>query len=367
MRLLAIVADQSIAARVRHIAQCNPEIEWDCVTIRDDAAVQPTEWCERVHHMALRDRWLAEEPQEPHLPEHEHLQFERAALALELPMGAQWFHYSPALVYMADTLMAVLDTFPGDTYDAMVLWGEGGWYNEVAQWWARGNGLRVNGAPVVYVERGSFPGMLVVDGTGLQEGHCDLPLYERYEVAPETVQRWLSVATWQAIEPQRATTPGDVTRLLQGRETVFVPLQVPYDSNMIMRADGVHTNHGLLEWVAEHRAGKQVIVKKHPVDLFTSNEKLVAKCQELGFGWTDYAIHPLLEQVAEVVTINSQVGVEAWMHGVEVTWLGQPAFRLASVPAWRNLEILRFGYYVEPACFAERVRAILLRQKGGRA
>jgi len=362
MRLLAIAADSNAAVRFRQIARCNPGMTWDCVTVREDAVGELYDWTKRAHHLALRDRWVEATPQGEVLPDILALSYERACGALALPLNEKFLWYAPALLEMVSALRQALSAWEQQHYDALVLWSQWCWYNEVAKGWARERGI-----PIIYVERASFPGMLIVDGTGLAEGHSDLELYAGMTVGDEDYRNWLSLATSQAIEPQRLTTPGQVRQALKGRRTTFVPLQMPYDTNMVFRAGAICTNDGLLDWVDIHRkADEQIIVKKHPADWFTSPAALEAKCAALDFRLVDFAVHPLLEQVDHVATINSQVGIEAWMHGVPVTFLGQPSFRLAGLTPQRNIEAL-LAYYIAPAQFTQRAREIIARQKGGAA
>jgi hypothetical protein len=51
------------------------------------------------------------------------------------------------------------------------------------------------------------------------------------------------------------------------------------------------------------------------------------------------------------------------MHGVPVTFLGQPSFRLGDLSPRQNIEAL-LSYYIAPAQFAQRAREIIARQKG---
>lgn len=358
MRLLVLVPNSSPALWLRHVARWNPDLTWDALIVRDEAVGELYDWCETVRVLGVRDRWLGLDPPDTEaVPDLPHLQYERACCGLDLTLVGQFWHHAH-LPDMADMLRGMLERwFPGE-YDAVVLWNETGWHNETAKLWAQERGL-----PVIFVERASFPGMLVVDGTGLREECCDLERYGETRVAPEIMRAWLSVGTRQSIETQRVTTSGEVHRLLGGVKTTLVPLQVPYDTNMVFRAGVVNTNDALLEWAAANHVTEQVVVKRHPVDIFTDQERLEAKCEELGFLLTDYAVQSLLEQVDRVLTINSQVGVEAWMHEVPVTFLGRPAFRMNKHPQ-RNLEVLRFGYYVEPVGFGARVREIIERKNG---
>jgi hypothetical protein len=363
LRLLAVVPDSNAAVKLRHIARYNPDCQWQCITVRDDAVGQLYDWVNHfggVHHLAIRDRWVVEGEVEcgPN-PYNSSLIYEAEVACLNVPMVSKFWQYSLALRDLAVVLSSMLSEWALYDYDAMVIWGERCWYNEMAKRWAHCRGL-----PVIFVERAAFPGMFIVDGTGLSDGCSDLEWYEGARAPEGEFQPWLSAMTLQGIEQQRPTTPAQVREVIPIGRTIFVPLQMPFDTNMVFRTEGgINTNEALLEWVAKHRPGQRVVVKRHPSDWFTDEARLVAKCAELGFTLVDFAVHPLLEQVQEVVTINSQTGVEAWMHGVDVTWLGKPGFMLEGLQPEEMLQVLRWGYYVEASRFGERVREILARKK----
>jgi hypothetical protein len=361
LRLLAVVPDSNAAVKFRHLARYNPSTRWDCITIRDEATTQLYDWADTVHHLCLRDRWFTDVPFAGCLPNIPELAYERAVAQLDLPLVTNFMHFPEALLDPCEVLNTMLTRWTARHYDALILWGERCWYNEVtkawAQMWSKDAPL-----PTVFMERTVFPGMFTVDGTGLSAGHNDLPLYRDVRMETDEFAAWVSGMTLTGVEQQRPTTAAEVRQLLPPGKTIFVPLQMPFDTNMVFRAEGgVNTNEALLDWVARHRPGMRVVVKKHPGDWFTDAGRLAAKCEELGFLLVDFAIHPLLEQVQEVVTINSQVGIEAWMHGVPVKWLGEPGFKLEGVTGAEMLQVLRKGYYVVPGEFGGRVREIIKR------
>jgi hypothetical protein len=362
LRLLAVVRDSNAAVKFRHLARYNPDCLFDCITVRDEATTQLYDWSRHTHHLSVKDMWFTDFPQKTDLlPDLPHLSYERAIPRLHLPLVSTFMHYTPALPDLCEVLGGMLTMWCREKYDAVVLWGEKCWYNEVAKEWAQ-TWSEHGPLPIVYVERAAVPGMFTADGTGLSAGQSDLELYRDVRVTPDRLARWLSSVTLTGIEQQRPTTPAEVRERLPLGRNIFVPLQVPFDTNMVFRTGGkAETNSELLDWVAKHYAGQRVVVKRHPSDGFTDQGRLEARCAELGFELVDFAIHPLMEQVAEVVTINSQTAVEAWMHGVKVVFLGEPAFALEGMTGAEMLQVLRWGYYVEPGGFGERVRQIIER------
>ena len=170
------------------------------------------------------------------------------------------------------------------------------------------------------------------------------------------------MAPWQNIASQPRTTIGMAKQATDNKPSVFVPLQVSVDTNMIFRTDAIRNNYGLLEYVRTAYPDHQIIVKKHPGDGFTSDEVLMAYCDAHGMALVNMATHSLLQCVDKVVSINSQVIIEAWMHGLRPEILGQPAFDLPDEEDKDALlYTLRFAYYIEPWQFTERLKRIVGR------
>jgi hypothetical protein len=363
LRLLAVAPGSGALVRYRHLKQSNPDTTWDCVVVREEAFHEVYDWTDNpVVDLALTDRWPVDgEQQSIDFEGHPYLAYEQACVDLRSPLVTKTLWYSGDLPEMAMKVQEALEAFPFD-YDGLVLWNDRCWYNEAAKDWAM-----VHDLPVIYVERATFPGMLVVDGTGLDAGHNDLELYRHLRADDEELRRWLSMAILQTNEAQPETTAGVVRNVIGNDPFVFVPLQVPYDTNLIFRAGEGGNNETLLRY-AETIAqdGEKVVVKQHPRDWFTFGPYLNSVCHFFGLQLVDLGIHALLEQASKVVTYNSQVGIEAWMHGVEVEWLGEPAFVLDGLTPVENLAMLRFGYYVEPWQFGDRVRSILARKAAER-
>lgn len=379
MKVLAVLPDGNVIDRVRWLAKWNPEIEWDVIGIAPDSAWEPVDWASSFRCLDCDWREVTNRPQEDDddigLGGNSHLKYELACQQLRSPLLGYWYHYHK---YELLHGLADLDNLirPKTDYDVLLTWGERGWYNECAIGIAR-----KHGKPVCRLERATFPGMFVADETGLEQGRCDLEKWHRecvgvvlqqqewLESVSDTrpivrpwrcgLSHWLSVAPWQAIEAQPRTTIGMASQILDGRPSVFVPLQVPVDTNMVFRAGAVHDNHALLEYVRTKYPEHQIIVKKHPGDGFTCPEKLQSYCDEHGLTLVDMATHAILQVVDRVVSINSQVIIEAWMHNKPVEILGQPAFDLPNEPNKEALlYTLRFAYYIEPWQLQNRISSI---------
>lgn len=360
MKVLAVVPDGNVMDRLKWVAKFNPEIEWDVIGVHPDCTWEPVDWTKSFVGLDCEYRETCSSPQDDEddvgLRGQKCLAYESACRDLRSPLLGYWFHYDKhEILFGVAKLATELDEVE---CDMVVTWGERGWYNEVVLEWAGGNGL-----PWCRLERATFPGMLVADGTGLEQGRCDLASChkpETWETFPyEQLGTWLSVAPWQAIEAQPRTTLGMASQLLDNRPSVFVPLQVPVDTNMIFRTGEVSDNHSLLEYVADKYKGYNVLVKKHPSDGFTSDSALETYCIQKGFQLVNGATHAYLQVVNEVVSINSQVIIEAWMHGLKPEILGKPAFDLPDEEDKEALlYTLRFAYYIEPWQLTERLQQI---------
>ena len=365
MKVLAVVPDGNVMDRVRWLAKWNPEIEWDVIGIGSDCAWEPVDWVSSFRCLGVDYREVKSYPQEPApcFSDHPTLQYEKACCVLRSPLLGYWYHYDneELLLGVAELSRALRES----QCDVLLTWGERGWYNEVAADWANAFGI-----PHCRLERATFPGMFVADGTGLEQGRCDLGDLHHHRLHDMSLlssmrreklyQDWLSVAPWQAIESQPRTTLGMAAQYLDDRPSVFVPLQVPVDTNMVFRSNV--DNWGLLEYVGVNFPNHNVLVKKHPGDQFTSDEALQSHCDERGFQLVTGASHAFLQVVDEVASINSQVIIEAWMHGLSPTILGQPAFDLPEETDKQSLlYTLRFAYFIEPWQLTDRLAWIRSR------
>lgn len=362
MKVLAVVPDGNVLDRVRWLAKCNPEIEWDVIGVAPDSVFESTDWAANSVFLNCDWREVKNCPQGDDFSDHATVQYEKACSRLRSPLLGYWYHYHVDEMLRGVSRLAA--ELAGRECDVLLTWGERGWYNEVCGAWAGDMGL-----PWCRIERATFPGMVVADGTGLEQGRCDLGTFhlggDDYYHKPsqeltEDLCKWLSVAPWQTIEAQPRTTLGMASKVLDDRPSVFVPLQVPVDTNMIFRTGDVSDNFDLLKYVAAHYPGHNILVKKHPADGFTSDEALASYCHNMNMTLVTGATHSYLQVVDKVVSINSQVIIEAWMHGTEVEILGQPAFDLPDESDKQALlYTLRFAYYIEPWQLTERLEWII--------
>lgn len=355
MKVLAVIPDGNVMDRLRIYSQWNPDLQWDIVTIRPDAMMEPDDWVNSVRHLEIDDRRVSDYQPEA-FPDIECCQYEQACHALRDDFLTQWFVYDPEAVSRGVDLLRqkLMSLLPADV---IVTWGERGWYNEVSLGFAKEIGI-----PTCRLERATFPGMLIADGTGLEQGRTDLgqihAAMNNNTLPYEQLLTWLSTAVWGSVEQQERTTRGTVDRLLDDRETVFVPLQVPFDTNLVFRSNGFG-NQQLLEWVAEHKPRSRCLVKCHPGDIFSDADRVAAFCFDHGWELVRYGSHALIEAADTVVSINSQCIIEGWMHGKSPIILGNPAFDLPDEHDKEALlYTLRFAYYLEPWQLHDRLRRI---------
>ena len=371
MNILAVVPDNNIVDILRIYSEWNPELRWHVITIRPDAAEESEDWMESATHLRVHDREMIDCPPGP-FPLESFCQYERACHEHRSPFIIHYLEYDSVAVEQG-CLMLQKQMTAMLPVDAVVTWGERGWYNEVAIDFAETHGLSI-----CRLERATFPGMLVADGTGLEQGRCDLEMWHRMEWPRTSKSRWnwaieacvtrkmqfdwwLSTAVWQNIEPQERTTAGMVNRFLDDRPSIFVPMQVPFDTNLIFRANH-QNNFTMLEYVAENYPNHRVLVKMHPADRFSDKHNVAAYCADHGWEYVMLGSHAIIDAVDKIVSINSQCIIEAWMHNTEVEILGQPAFDLPDeTDKEALLYTLRFAYYIEPWQLTERLKGIVNR------
>jgi len=360
MKVLAVVPDLTILNILRRVASYNPGIDWHVIVVRSDAADEPVEWASACERMMIADRILIPMPPEPPPAgvDDELFAYEVACTQMCFSVIKWYFEYDwGALRSAAHRLENLVDAGLGAA-DCLVLWGERCWYNVVAKRTAQHLGW-----PVLHLERASFPGMFVADPSGLDQETNTLSahyLANEMDSAKEVeLGAWLPLASLQTIEPQAEGFMGDLLGKINSQlPSVLVPLQVPFDTNMVFRAPGVHRNMALVERVMEmYPSGDTVLAKFHPADRFSDRDKLFWECRRRGVYLIEHGLYDLLGIAEHVVSINSQVVVDAAIRGVPFTTLGDPGF-IPNVPDLdirRWLHTLRFRYYVGPHQIGSRI------------
>lgn len=194
----------------------------------------------------------------------------------------------------------------GASYDGLVVWNDRLWYNEVALEWARE--IRI---PYVVLERGCYPGTMIVDGVGLDEGHNQFrKIWEEYKIAASDIKSYRHLDKGGTLEhqPDGGLAAWEIVdELPPHKPVVFAPLQVPIDTNVVFRGGG---NKELLDFATQD-PDIAVIAKRHPKDFWTNEEWLKDYCSDRGVMLIDADIKSILPVCCGVVTQNSQVGIDA--------------------------------------------------------
>lgn len=354
MRVLAVLPDSNILDRVADIAGYNSGITWDVIGIREDCQYSNTDWATSFICLHDDSRKVVEEKPDVIDIACQYTQFEQSCLKLDEPLLKNWFSFDlSGLMCGTWELEIRLDDYDPDV---VVMWGDKCWYNEVTKEWAR-----KNSKPVCFLERASFPNMLIAEGTGLEQSCSDLRKIQDIDELPLYFYDWKNMSASRTIEPQQKTTFFELFNMIgnEWNNCTFVPLQVPYDTNMVYRTSEINTNSKLLEYV--HASGyNNVVVKQHPGDVFIDRERLRDKCNEYGFRLVDACIFSILSISSSVVSINSQVIVDAWLNGIEnIEILGKPAFDNPDIECVdHKLAILRDKYFIYPGKLRERLEYI---------
>jgi len=272
----------------------------------------------------------------------------------------QWFYrYNwDDLPLVAEGLTGVLKE-AAEGCEVMVTWGERCWYNVVASRVAAELGVRH-----VRLERAAFPGMLLVDGDGLDYGTSEIT--ERYRnhtlsgCELSALQEWAAIASAQTIECQGASPMSRLLELVGDQKFVLVPLQVPFDTNMVFRTVGeVTTNLELVDYAVEHYGSDHtILVKQHPADQFSYQERLFWECHKRGATLVDHGLSDLLDGTEKIVSMSSQVVIDGALRGVPFELVGSPGFwpKVGHVDVKRWLHTLRFEYFISPIRFTGRLR-----------
>lgn len=186
--------------------------------------------------------------------------------------------------------------------------------------WAQENGIKI-----AYLENGQLPGTTVIDGMGVNAESS----------IPRDKQFYLNLKVDVQGRIERSLIPRKPKKHIQTEkvelpsEFIFVPFQVPYDTQVIKNSKWVKSLHEfylLLEEVLESLPDNVFfVVKEHPSSEVTYPE-FYEKNKRIMFSWdeTEY----LIRKSKAVLTLNSSVGVEALMLGKVVITLGEAFYNI---------------------------------------
>jgi len=230
-----------------------------------------------------------------------------------------------------------LEAFSEGTVVAVVLWnGNLSFQKEMAFF------ARVNDLPIIYMERGHFPGTMIVDEYELDEESEFRTLIWPFIEATKEPQiqsagrqyREKLISGRGTLERQKQSLPidwkGFCTQLgiASDKKVVFVPLQVPIDTNMIFRTFDIRCNEELVAAVLEatnDMKDVEVAIKFHPGDKWTDREGFLKGYPRVRC-ITDLHVHDAIGHSNLVVTLNSQVCIEALLYSKPVITCGKSHF-----------------------------------------
>jgi len=197
------------------------------------------------------------------------------------------------------------------------------------------------GIPCGSLERGLLPGMLVVDGIGINYGgSLGGERWKRFDgnlppVDPALADDYIRLY----IESGRSVVNKGVDAAPEELKShlgispeckpIVVPLQIDFDTNILYFSPHYPTNESVIREVAE--AARQlenayVVVKAHPENPGQDLARIRKLLEGVGTITDEFTVQSLLKAAHAVVVRNSTVGLEALMHHKPVVALAQSAW-----------------------------------------
>ncbi|MCV2881688.1 capsular biosynthesis protein [Actibacterium sp. XHP0104] len=201
-------------------------------------------------------------------------------------------------------------------------------------------GARDAGAARLYAELAPFPGRITLDHTGVNALNSvprDAGWFAEWagDDDARNGEGWRALgANLTARTSRRADVgQGDAGALADAGKFLFVPLQVPNDSQITLFAGWVQSVPGMLAALANAARhlpdGWHIRVKEHPSAKTSLAEPLARAVADAGGRIIIDNQTDTFAQVAAsggVITINSSVGLQAFFHDRPVIVLGQAFF-----------------------------------------
>jgi hypothetical protein len=186
-------------------------------------------------------------------------------------------------------------------------------------------------------EIGWIPGTIFLDRGVLSPGTMDLRggTFETVELDRDRADRFLHDYTARrATMVSQAIVPAAQLRArLLGPDGTFVLLygcQVDWDTNVVIGASRFHSNEAAVEFLIAAVArvpGVRLVVKTHPLDTDTREDRFRAILGDRGIVVSDVHPHVLIEAADCVAVRNSTLGFEALCYGKPVLALEQAKYR----------------------------------------
>ena len=124
---------------------------------------------------------------------------------------------------------------------------------------------------------------------------------------------------------------------IQNNKYLFLPLQVDNDTQLVFNSTVNNIDATKISFELASKKGLDLVVKPHPASSNKNElEEILSLKRKLNFTLTDRNTFDLLINAAEVVTINSSVGLDGLIFGKEVTFLGKSFFSRLNQVYLRN-------------------------------
>ncbi|MEX5730042.1 capsular polysaccharide export protein [Rhodovulum iodosum] len=206
-------------------------------------------------------------------------------------------------------------------------------------------GAQDAGAARLFMELAPFPGRITLDPAGVNAA-ASLPrepgFYRAWaEEAPGRLGedwRGLGAGLVARAARRRDVGQGDAAGLAGAGSFLFVPLQVPNDSQITRFGGWVGSVEGMIAALAEAAralpAGWHLRIKEHPSSRIPMGAALAAARERAqGAIVIDNATDTFAQVAASrgVITINSSVGLQAFFHDKPVLVLGEAFFAIPGV------------------------------------
>ena len=203
-------------------------------------------------------------------------------------------------------------------------------------------GARDAGAPRLFAELAPFPGRVTLDPEGVNAANSvprEAQFFRDWAAgAPERQgEGWRSLGANLTARASRRADVGQsgAEALAEAGPFLFVPLQVPNDSQITLFAGWVKSVEGMLAALADASQnlpqGWHIRIKEHPSARASLAEPLEAAVSRAGGRLVVDNRTDTFEQVKASgggITINSSVGLQAFFHDKPVIVLGAAYFAI---------------------------------------
>lgn len=198
------------------------------------------------------------------------------------------------------------------------------------------------GIKVLFMEDGYFPGTIVMDEKGVNSASClmgkDAQFYQKVQTDPKKMAQLKEIKL----------VPRGLRKKYRGKEDFvyppqyfFLPFQVKTDTQILLYSPLIHDMYELADRVytalerfnLKYNKNYWLVIKEHPSDYGRVNYDDLKK-QYAGkkvVFTTTLPSSDLIESCEAVITINSNVGLEALFKGKPVITLGEIFYNVEGI------------------------------------